>query len=139
MTSRHDVAGIHMAFNSTCPNTSLSSTTVLLGPLSVSFSSQWRMLRSFRHRGDLSDTLQLVFRRRGGRTFAACLGSTACHGRYGRSVTRTAHTAARFPLLPMWFWYVCIQSYFPQPINLPGCTSLGSLTFSAFQSWLLGL
>ena len=135
MTSRHDATSIHMAFNYTCPNTTLSSTTILLGPLSVSFSSQWRMLCSFRHRGVLSDIRQLVFRRRGGHASAACLCNTACCGRYGRSVTRAANTAALFPLLPMWFWYVCIQSYFPQPINLPGCTPLSSLTFSAFQ-WM---
>lgn len=30
MTSRHDATSIHPAFNYTCPNTSLSSTTILL-------------------------------------------------------------------------------------------------------------
>lgn len=39
MISGHDVTSIHMTLNRTCSSTSLFSTTVLLGPLSVSFSS----------------------------------------------------------------------------------------------------
>lgn len=70
--------------------------------------------------------------------FAACLSSTACCGRYGRSVTRTAHTAAQFPLLPLWIWYnTCILSYFPQPINPPGRVPWLLLVHSS--DWFLAL
>lgn len=131
MTSRHDVTRIHMALNYTCPNISLSSTAVLLGPLyHLAHSEGCFVPLGIKEMGQISFSLCLG----GGEdVFAACFSSTACRGRYGRSVTRTAHTATQFPLLPMWFWCVCIESYFPQPINLPGHTSLGSLTSSAFQ------
>lgn len=48
MISGHDVTSIHMTLKYTCSNI-LSSATILLGPLSISFSSQWKMLCSFRH------------------------------------------------------------------------------------------
>lgn len=87
MTSRQEETSIHTTFNYACPNMGLSSTTILLGPLSLSFSSQWRMLCSCRHRGDLSDSFWVVLRQRGGHTFSVCFGSTAYHGRHDRSVT----------------------------------------------------
>lgn len=62
MISGRDVTSIHMTFNYTCSNTSLSSTTILLGLLSVPFTSQRKRLCSFRHAGACQ------------RSFSLCLG-----------------------------------------------------------------